>query len=247
MTVTIANKSSGIDALPGWLKSGADAAAGLVAEETRVAAAKEASGKMKRFWLKENEEKVVTFLDGDLGPDGSLQFVSFHEHNLQVNGQWQQFICTKDVEPCPLCNTGEKSSYMGVFTVINHSPYVIKNGPNAGKVLKDFRSLYAATFTTLQKLRHFASKRNGLTGWRVEISRMADKDPKVGSMFQFMGHQTKAELVEVYKEEAEPANYGKELTWMSAAEIVKLGIGKPITGPGYEKNTFSTKDAADLM
>jgi hypothetical protein len=248
MAVTINNATK--TAQPGWLKSGALAAAALAAEEARIATAKEQSGKMRRFWLNEGEEKIVTFLDGNLLADGSLDFVKFHEHNFMLNGKGSEFICTKDVEPCPICNAGgdnARSSFIGVFTVLVHTPYTIKQGPNAGKVLKDYRQLYAAKYQTLQVLQHAATKLKGIAGWRVEIGRMTGKDAKVGSAFQWMGHQTPAELAAEYGEESQPADYGKELSFLSAAELVKLGLGKPITGPGYETGGFSGQDAASLM
>ena len=234
-----------LPAAPSWLKSGKEAHTIAQAEQAAKEVAMAASKMMRRFYMDVNEEKVVTFLDGVLDKDGILERFAFYEHTLQVGPRWDNFICVGGQEVCPICAGGNKPAFVAVFTVINHTPYTIKKGPNQGKVVKDQRQLYVAKHTTLQQLQHFASKRGGLAGWKVEISRLTDKEARVGSTFQFMGKTELSDLAKKYGEEGVAGDYMKELRYLPAAELIKLGLGKAPSGPGYEAGV--TEDYSDSM
>ena len=244
MPVTITNASA---ATPSWAKVGSAANAAYNQAKFKQEQAAEASKRMWRFYLKVGEERAITFLDGDLDDEGVLNMFSFNEHNLQVAGEWKQFVCVSDTEICPLCNSGNKPRFVGVLTVIDHTPYEIKKGPKAGQIIKNQRKLFVATFQTVERLRHFASKRGGLRGWKIEVSRLQDKDPAVGSTFQFENQTSPEKLVELYAENGVPADYSQEIAYLSAKELLGLGLGSAAKGPGFEKKLVDVEAAADQM
>lgn len=232
-------------AKPSWLMGGSQSKAALQQTLHAQQEAKEAAARMRRFYLNVGEEKQVTFLDGDMDGDGLLEFLSFHEHRVQTGPKnWDNIVCVARQEICPLCNSGDKPSFVGVFTVLNETPYTIKTGPNAGKVLEARRELYVATANTLQVLQHHAAKRGGLRGWKVEIARLTDKEARVGSTFQWLSRRSPEEIAAL-GENGTPADYGHELKYMSAAEMVKAGFGKAASGPGFGQSSIA--DASDQM
>lgn len=230
-----------------FLKKGEEAKKALQQAEAEAQMAKEESGKLFTFYLKEDTEKTITFLDGALDDDGMLDVPMFDQHTVYVNGKWQDFVCTEDQEPCPLCAAGEKKSLVGVLTVIDHSEYKIKNGPNQGKVIKDTKKLYVAKRMTLKQLTKLAEKRGGLTGCTFEVSRTGDKSPNVGNMFEFVEKNTLEDLREHFgKDEggnwiATAADYEKEITYRTAEELLKLGVGKATHTVGKEKGIDTEK------
>jgi hypothetical protein len=227
---------------PSWLMYGSESKDALKQAVHKQQEAKEAASRMRRFYLNDGEEKTVTFLDGILDKEGVLEFLSYHEHNLQTGPKsWEQIPCIARSEICPLCNIGDTPRYVGVLTVINHTQYTIKQGPNAGKVLGDRRELYVATANTLNMLQHHAAKRGGLRGWKVEIARIGDKSARVGSTFQWLEQLNDAALAAL-GELGQPADYAHEIRAYTAAEMVKAGFGKPATGPGLSGGVDSAKD-----
>jgi hypothetical protein len=229
-----------------WLKKGSDASAAMQQAEYAAAAAKAASDRMPRFWLQAGEERTVTFLDGALDGSGGLECMVIHEHTIQVGQKWDNFICVAESENCPICAAGSRADTVALLTVVDHTPYTFTKGPNVGKVVKDVRKLYVAKQSTFRELKHYALKRGGLRGWTVEIGRMSDTDARVGKSFQFITQQT-PETLTGWGELGHPADYGKELRYMTAEELLKNGIGKAISGPGYNKPAISDTAVSDLM
>jgi hypothetical protein len=232
-----AKKTGGLS----FLKKGKEAKQALQHEEAKAQQAKEEKGKLWTFYIKEDDEKTITFLDGELDADGFLDVPMFYQHTVFHDGKWQDFVCTEDNEPCPLCAAGERSTLVGVLTCIDHSEHTIKNGPNKGEVIKDTKKLYVAKRGTLKLLQKQAEKRDGLTGATFEVSRTGDKSPNVGNMFEFVQKHSMAELQEHFgkddkgNEVAEPADYEHEITYRPAEELLKLGLGKATQGIGSEK------------
>lgn len=232
----------------GWMKRGSEAKEALAQEEARVELAKQGKG-MYRFWMPEDSDRKITFLDGDLDEDGVLDVLAYYEHTLRVNGQFEQFVCTADADttqPCPLCEAGDKPSLVHVLTVIDHTPYTIKSGPNAGKTVKDTRKLFVAKRNTIQLLTKIATKRGGLAGCTFDVSRIGDKSPGVGTQFDFVekfeSYEDIAEKYGLKLEEVAPANYEDEIRYLSPEELISLGLGKAPSGVGYEKGMGGLKD-----
>lgn len=218
-----------------WIKSGA-AAQQAVKEDTAKKEAKAAErGKLFRFWLKPGEDASITFVDGSLNPDNTLNALMYREHMTQVGGEWTQFVCVSDVEPCPLCEDGDDPSLVAVLTVIDHREYTSKKGVK----YKDTQKLFVMKMGTYQQLSKLAAKRGGLAGWRVDVSRTGDKSPNVGDVFDFVGEPPKdlKELEQKYtrtyqkdgKDVTESvfyaAEYEKELPFFPATTLREMGFG----------------------
>lgn len=231
--------SSGKVVKPSFMKTGTAAKAEMDAADARAEKAREDAGRMFRFWMPPGEERTVTFLDGALGDDGMLDWGMFYEHRVQLNGEWTNLVCTAETEPCPICARGDaKQSLVGAGTILDHTPYKVKNGPNAGKVLQHTRKLFVPTRNTIKILSKQAVKRGGLAGCTFEISRGGDKDPSVGSQFEFVEKRSLQDLMATFgltQEQVAPADYAHEIVYRSAEDLISLGAGQAPKGPGYEK------------
>jgi hypothetical protein len=231
----------------GFLKKGDAAKKAIAADEAKAELAKSEAGKLWRFWMPPEEDRKITFLDGDLDEDGMLDINMYHEHSIKLNGNWQNFVCTEESEGyCPLCEKGEsKASLVGVMTIIDHTPHKIKQGPNAGKVIENTRKLFVAKKQTLKLLNKIAVKRGGLAGCTFDVSRADEKTASVGSQFDFVEKNSLADIaegLEMSLEDISPANYAEEIVYRTSEELIELGVGKAASGPGYEKGVGSKKN-----
>jgi hypothetical protein len=231
----------------GWMKRGDAAKEAAQQEEARAELAKQGQG-MFRFWMPEDSDRRITFLDGDLGEDGILDVLAFYEHSVLVNGDRQNFVCTAEADtsqPCPICATGEKPALVHAFTVLDHTPYTIKKGPNAGKTITNSRKLFVAKRTTMAVLSKIAVKRDGLAGCTFDVSRIGDKSAGVGSQFDFTeklgSYEEIATKYGLKPEEVAPANYEDEIRYVSPEDLIALGVGKAPSGIGYEKGISGLK------
>lgn len=75
--------------------------------------------------------KPIIVLDATLGACG------FHEHSVQdERGKWGHTeICVKDWANCPICASGNLPSFVLKLTVLDLTPYTIKQGDRAGQVI----------------------------------------------------------------------------------------------------------------
>lgn len=228
---------------PSWLKTGAEARAAMDEADAAAEKAKEESGRLFRFFIPENDEATITFLDGDLDDDGRLMIPMLYEHRVLHAGKWTNFLCIADAEPCPLCENGDRPALVGVMTVINHTPYTIKNGPNAGKQIANRKQLYVATRSTIKKLQKIASKKGTLRMHSYEVSRSEDKSPRVGDMFMHIHEWGSVEELKDYllgngddndnpfpvkadevDDLVEPADYAYEMIYRDGEELAKMGL-----------------------
>jgi hypothetical protein len=237
-----ASKSSGGGV--SFFKKGKAAHEAIQKEEAAAELRKQEQGKLWRFWMPSGETRQITFLDGDLDDDGMLDILMYHEHGVRVNGNWEQFVCTAETDqtqPCPICEKGERPSLVGVMTVIDHSEHKIKKGANAGKIITNQRKLFVAKMGTIRTLTTLAAKRGGLAGCLFDVSRGGDDDPNVGNLFDFTHKFDSAEEIanqfDLKVEECVPANYEEEIRYRSPEELIELGIGKAVSGPGTEKGS----------
>lgn len=237
-----------------FLKTGAASAQlahkAAVEQEQR----KEGAGKLYRFWLKENEEARITFVDGDLTQEGFLCPPRYYEHNMFLNGSWNNFfVCPEKTNPdskdnCPLCESPDRPSLVALFTIIDHRQFT--STKDKTKVYKDTKKLLVAKPQTFELLNKLAIKRGGLSGCVFDASRVGDKAASVGSMFDFVEKKTVAELKAHYMIEKTdpktnqkskvtnftPADYEKEIVYRTGDDLRKLGLGKlgdaPVMSPG---------------
>lgn len=234
-----------------FMKTGSAAKKALDEAEAKAEAAKEEIGKLWRFFLSPGEEKTIAFMDGEIGEDGMLTAPVFDEHEVWRNGSADHFVCVAESEPCPICAEGEhRSALIGLLTVIELTPYKVKTGKNAGKIIQYSRKLYTPKRHTIAQLTKIALKRGGLTGCVFEVSRGGEKDAKVGSQFDFVEKLSMAELAQKYDlkiEDCAPADYSKEITYRNAEQLVELGLGKAFGGPGTEKKKVDTSKLKDEL
>lgn len=242
-----AQKSKSSGGTISFLKTGQAAHKAMAAEEAKAELAKQEAGKMWRFRMAPGEDRKITFLDGSLDENNMLAVPMFYEHTLQVGGKWKNFVCTDEQEPCPICAKGDdKPALVGVMTVLDHTPAVIKSGPKAGQTIQHTRKLFVAKKDTIAMLTKIAVKRGGLTGCTFDVARGGEKTAAVGSQFDFTEKLDLTVIAKKYGlklEEAQPADYQAEIVYHTAAELLELGIGKAASGPGYEKSSGgSVKD-----
>lgn len=208
-------------------------------DEAKAEMRKAEREKAWRYRMKDGEERVITFLDGDLDEDGLLNVPMKQEHHIKVGGDFKQFICTMDDEgTCPLCASEDKEAQLVAYlTVLDRSEYTVKQGKDQGKTKKDQKRLFVAKGITYKDLCKKAVKRGGLKGCSFEVTRSGDKSAAVGSSFEFSKKQTMAELKAegLSAEDLQPLAYEDELTYYTAAQLLEMGLGKAPSGPGYEK------------
>ena len=163
-----------------------------------------------------------------------LDVALFREHSIQLNGDWKNFVCTAEMDqsqPCPICESGDRSSLVGVLTVIDHIPRVIQRGANAGKTTKDKKKLYVAKMHTIKILTELAKDCGGsLAGKTFKVSRMGDKAAAVGETFfpleSFDSLEAVAAKYGLTLDDVQPADLEKEIVYRSPEELVAIGAGK---------------------
>lgn len=245
------NKPSGGGA--SFMKRGNAARKAMEEDEARAEARRAEAGKMWRFYIGKDdleEDFKITFLDGDLDKDGMLELNSWDEHTVMNEGRPEQYICTGENEPCPLCHDGNKPSFVAAFTIIDHQEYTIKKGTRQGQTVKDERKLYIAKRQTIGKLQKIAAKAEGLRGVQVTVSRSTKDAAQVGDMFILDEKFDDDELMEKYGKGDEkniaPANYEEEIVYRDAATLTKMGVAAAISGVS-SKGSKPSKEYADDM
>ena len=212
-----------------FLKRGAEAHK-AIKKDMKEAEISASLGGVQGFWLKEGEDRPITFLDGNLTADGLLDTSSFNQHQVKMNGKFRNhFVCVEEDEPCPLCQMGNYATLVSLFTIIDHTPYTDRNG----KVHVHERKLFVAKRETMTRLQKLATRHGGLTGWTVNVNRIGDKSPEVGTDFDFLEEQDLSELAAVLKLPPEgivPYDYSKEIKYLSADELRELGFGTAVVG-----------------
>jgi hypothetical protein len=205
-----------------FLKTGKDARreAAVVDEAKRQ---RDEESKVFRFFVKRGTERRITFLDGDLDQDGELSMTMYYEHNLYMNGNWRNFfVCTgNEDEPCPICEEGKMPAMVAVFTVIDHTEYVDRNG----NTHKDQVMLLVAKRQTQKLLEYQAAKRGGIAGVTFDVARMdEDQSPAVGTSFDFVEKNDVSKVLKHFG--AEVINYESVINYRTPDELRKMGFGK---------------------
>ena len=210
--------------------------------------------KLYPYWMRVGEEKNITFLDGDLftTEDGIEIFdVPYAlNHTLNIGTQWLSFLCPRNKHgECPACESGQKGSYVCMFTVLVHTPYIAKDGT----VYENQRMLFLATSGTREELFVHAKKYKGLRLMNYDVSRSKkDKSPRVGDVFLPMGKKTLSELKKQLGKEAnlQPAEYEVDVFIYTPEELQDLGVGhvsavksaKPQKPPKVEEDLPELED-----
>lgn len=184
----------------------------------------------RRLWLPPDSSTKFTFLD-------SVAPFFLREHQLFIGGSWVNFeTCLSDFDNCPVCDSGNKPSYVVVFSGIDHSEYTLKKGPNAGTLIKNSKKIAVFKSTARNKILKQKERRDGdLTGCTFEITRYGEKDNASGGEFEFIKRCTADEL-KVYAPETVIGKNGVEKVdpdeWIKPFDYMKV---------------FNPKSAADLL
>jgi len=221
--------------------------------ETAAAVRKAAaSNRIYRFWMPDGSETKITFLDGVLSESGLLDVPRYWEHNLQLDGSWKNwFPCTKDEEPCPLCDI-KQPALVYAFTVIDHTKWAEKK--DTSKVHQHERKLYICKSDTFKRLSKIAAKRGGLTGCTFDVSRIGDRAENVGNDFDFTEELSFKKLAKKYGMEKKgktennkvvlPYDYDEVIKYHTAAELREMGLGSgaPVGTDDVKKSKKDKKD-----
>lgn len=239
----------------GWMKTGANSTKLAQQQAAEAEVQKAERGKMFRFFIKEGEEAKITFLDGELSPQGFLTPPRYYEHMVYFNNSWRNFVCPEKTSPelgmkCPLCESGDRASLVALFTVIDHRSYT----STQGKQYKDTVRLLVAKPQTFEMLNKLAVKRDGLTGCTFDVNRVGDKAAAVGNMYDFSEKRPLAELQKLYTVEkidekknkvvspVAAADYEQEISFHTEDELRKLGLGGPqVAGAAPKVNLPAAK------
>lgn len=250
-----------------WMKTGAAAHKEMDKQKAETERRKESMNKDRRFRMKKGDETQITFLDGDLLPDGRLDAPTFWEHERwPAGGSFpEHWLCVKEFEPCPVCDDvererklnphgkGEKgSSLVHAFTVIDHTKWTDKHG-------KDHvhqKSLFICKITVFERLQKIAQKRGGLTGCSFDVSRTGDMSARVGSEFDFIekldlsdAKLAKAQAKAWGVDDLNPIDYDKAFEYLDAAALRKEGFGSHQSAPmgAEDSKALVTADVDDEL
>lgn len=214
-----------------FLKRGADAHNTIAQADKEAEAKKQLAAKGRRFWIKDGGETQITFLDGTLLPDGRLDAPTFWEHQIRVpNSKMRHhYVCVKEYEPCPICDSGETPALVVAFTIVDHSEYTDKNG----KLHRHNKSLFVCKRDTFKRLQKIAQKRGGLAGITFDVSRTGDKSAAVGSDFDFVDKinladpkAVRAQAKEWGLDDLQPINYEEVFVYRDAKTLrAEFGFG----------------------
>ena len=146
-------------------------------EDIKRVQRKMSGGNQQRFWLKAEESRKVIFLDDEP--------FCFYEHNPVINGEfWHYFTCRKGVDPsdpiCPLCQSGNKSSYMGYVTVLDATGWEYTKGDRKGERVLYSRRLFPMTLKSIKKFKSKKQRRTSLVGALFTLTRTSKDEVRVG-------------------------------------------------------------------
>jgi len=144
--------------------------------EIEARKAQQSNGGQYRFFMRSGEEKKVIFLTSNPPV--------IKEHNIKLNGKWgNTFTCLAQMgQACPLCDSGDRPSDVGFFSIIDRTEFTDKNGVKRADSVK----VFPAKYKVLAQLKKFAlkyEKTGGLVGREFEVSRSSDKAPSTGDTF----------------------------------------------------------------
>jgi hypothetical protein len=141
---------------------------------------------IRRFWMPNNSEKMITFVDGPTVMCGGTEIKTpfqYQEYQVQHNGNWRNWF-TRHPDPSHdvLSQHGHKAAKVAAFTIIDHSEYTDKQG----NVHKDKISLYVVKRSQpiYKQIEKLLARHGNLQGKSFNVYRMGDKSPGCGSMLE---------------------------------------------------------------
>jgi hypothetical protein len=208
--------------------------------------------KVWRYYLPNGQDGKITFLDGNLNADGTLAVTMIKEHNLNINGNYKNwYACTdhggEGSEPCPICEGGDKPYVAGLFTIIDHSKYVDKNGKKRGNEVR----LFVAKREALNILQKRATQKGGLAGITFEVSRSGSQSPNVGNMFDPIKKNPVKKVIQAFKpkiiELAKEGMFDKKNLCLAYEEIIPFYTAEQLRKRGFGgKDPVGSEDDDEL-
>lgn len=181
--------------------------------------ASESSSTTRRFWMKNNTDREITFIDGptiDFNGTEVPTPLQYMEYNLNMNGHWRNWF-TKNTDPSQdfLKDLGHRASKVAALTVIDHSEWTDRKG----NLHKDEVVMYVVkrSSTVWKQIERYYATHGSLQGQRFRISRMGDKSPGAGSLLEHIGPSS------VYNpEQHKPFDYFTILAPKTKEELMDL-------------------------
>jgi hypothetical protein len=198
-----------------WYRIGKDAEE--YARQKAILAQQRKERAVPNFFLKVDEDATIVFVD-DKGFGVNI-------HKVKVGDRWITLTCVKDFAPCPICATGNRSSYVIYYTVIDTRPYTDREG----KTTKFRKVLFPATGVTLQsRIADEKAEQNGLVGAVCYFKRYSAKEASAGTLVKCKG---KIDIAKKFGAEfTKPLDYLKILAPPTTEELESLGISVNIIG-----------------
>lgn len=196
----------------------------------------------RRFWLANDTSTKVTFLD-------TPQFF-LYEHQLKIGGNWRNwFTCLKDIDTCPICESGEHPSYVVVATVINHRKWTDKEN----KVHQNEKQLIVFKGRARQRIMKQIERRDGDLKYCVyELARgTQNTEASTGEDFEFLNKRlTKKQLLSLApagsdETWAEPLDYAEILAPKTPKELRAVVGGEEPVGAGEDGDGLPPFDPDD--
>lgn len=211
-------------------------------------ARREAGSGPRRFWLEPDTAAKITFLD-------TPKFF-FHEHNLKLEGRFfNYFTCIKDMDTCPICESGDRSSYVMVGTILSHKTW--KDGE--GNVHKIQKQLFVAKGKARQKMtRQIEKREEDLTFTVYEMARgSTPTEANTGEDIEFLKRLKKSQVKGLIPDSVigddfedkdaymKPFEYGKLFKPKTAKQLRAVVGGEAPTGTEEEEPEEQPEDAPE--
>jgi len=186
-----------------WFKTGDE---GL--KRSQELAEERERNQVNRLWLPVGKGAKITFLDSE----GFF----FSEHQIKLNGSWRNwFTCRSEFSECPLCESGDRPSYVCAYTIIDHSKYTSKK---TGKEVANVKKLavFKSTVHNMWARRKSQDCDGDMTYCLFNIHRDKAEHTATGEDVQFVKRLSQAEVLRF-----KPAGMSDE-EWMSPYDYMEL-------------------------
>jgi len=211
---------------------------------------------------KTSEERIFIFLDG-----APFEPFLINEHHPEINGEWKgtESTCSRGQKGgCRFCEEGFKSKHIGLFTVVDITPWrrkgeadwnytpKVKGFPandEAMTILKRLRDKKGIPKKLSSKMKR-KNKTKRLTGAIFSVTRSQQMSPRVGSHFDLLGYLTEDEFYEpiVFEYDDEEHEVMLENKDGEAIDLLPFGLSRKGKWDWYwEKYKPMSREAQDEL
>jgi len=210
-----------------WFKTGSDGY-----EEKKkldaIATTRKERG-VPRFRIAKGEEADIVFVD-------SAPFF-IHEHVIWTGNSNLYLTCTKDFQPCAVCEHDERRPiFTAYLTVIDTREFTRKSD---GKITKNRRILFPAKGPSMERIKSLVAANGGdITGLMVKAKRYGDKEPNCGSDFLVLNDGKRVDVADSFEKDFDkPFEYRKLMAPATEEELANLGYRNPVKGSSSDLAT----------